>query len=87
MLRATTSRGASDPIGWYLCMNSLPFCSLSSAPNPRIASLIRNDGRSPGLYSEVGWNCRNCMFSTAPFARCTIAMPSPVATAGLVVVW
>jgi hypothetical protein len=44
------------------------------------------EGDTPGSYKAVGWNCMNSMFSIFPFARYTIAIPSPVAMRGLVVV-
>ena len=50
-----------------------------------MASVMRKLGRSPGWKRAVGWNCINSMSFTAPLARYTIAMPSPVATSGLVV--
>ena len=34
-----------------------------------VASVMRNDGRSPGWKSAVGWNWMNSMSATVPLAR------------------
>ena len=39
----------------------------------------------PATYSTVGWNCMNSMSRSPAPARQAAAMPSPVATGGLVV--
>mmetsp|Transcript_18387 Transcript_18387/g.57051 ORF Transcript_18387/g.57051 Transcript_18387/m.57051 type:complete len:251 (-) Transcript_18387:149-901(-) len=59
----------------------------SRPPAPRTASVIRkaDSPTDSGWYSAVGWNWMNSMLVTAAPARMHSAMPSPVATAGLVV--
>jgi len=61
-------------------------------PSPRTASEMRKARPGaggapggPGGRKAVGWNCTNSMLATAAWARKAMAMPSPVATAGLVV--
>ena len=80
--RATMSRGASDPRGSYLRMNSRPCRSTSTAPSPRTASEMRNRFAC-GWKRQVGWNWTNSMFSIFAPARQASATPSPVAESGL----
>ena len=53
-------------------------------PSPRMASESRNWGAF-SRKRAVGWNWTNSMSTSAAPARQAMAMPSPVATAGLVV--
>ena len=95
--RATISLVAKDPLESILLMKEkwsgflsdfLYSCNPSEviniAPAPRSASVIRN-GCFPGIAKEVGWNCMNSICLVFTEARCAIAIPSPVATDGLVV--
>jgi hypothetical protein len=84
MARATMSRAASEPAAWYSVMNGVPSERTSSAPSPRSASVSRKAHPSAG-YRAVGWNCTNSRLATGTCARIAMAMPSPVAIAGLVV--
>ena len=87
MARATISRGARLRRSSYFCMNSSPEGSRNIPPYPRMASVIKYAGWvSPEWKRAVGWNWTNSMSLMIPLARCTIAMPSPVAMSGLVVV-
>ena len=74
----TTSRG------WSSSTKRSPSASRSSAPWPRRAS----DSSGRGMASwcrAVGWNWTNSTSATATPARSAMAMPSPVASSGLVV--
>ena len=82
--RDTTSRGARSPCGWYPVMKASPWTFRSTAPSPRMASVIRNGG-APGSRSAVGWNWKNSMSMTAAPAWYACATPSPVVTSGFVV--
>ena len=84
---ATTSRGARSASSWTPCMNRLPSKSTRNAPSPRTASEISGcwPRESGPRYITVGWNCTNSRSRTVAPARSAIAVPSPVATAGLVV--
>mmetsp|Transcript_37468 Transcript_37468/g.94564 ORF Transcript_37468/g.94564 Transcript_37468/m.94564 type:complete len:260 (-) Transcript_37468:761-1540(-) len=85
--RATMSRGASSILlGSYFDMNRSPPKLYSSPPSPRTASEMRKvRPLLVGSYSAVGWNWMNSMLLTRACARNAMAMPSPVATCGLVV--
>ncbi len=69
-------------------MKRTPASSTRKAPSPRTASEISGCWpvrRPDPSHITVGWNCTNSRSrSTAP-ARSASAIPSPVATAGLVV--
>ena len=84
---ATTSRGARSASGCWPSMKRVPSSSTRNAPSPRTASEISGccPRDTPPSHITVGWNCTNSRSrSTAP-ARSARAIPSPVATAGLVV--
>ena len=68
-------------------MKRLPSKSTRNAPSPRTASEISGcwPRESGPRYMTVGWNCTNSRSRTVAPARSAIAVPSPVATAGLVV--
>ena len=65
-------------------MKAVPSRVRSTAPSPRTASEMRKAGSSVG-WSAVGWNWMNSMLAMRAPARYAMAMPSPVAIAGLVV--
>ena len=88
MLRATTSRGASSAsrvgveheaaAGGVEQHRALAAHRLGDEQGRRPA-------RDPSAASVVGWNWKNSRSRTAAPARQAAAMPSAVATAGLVV--
>ena len=77
-------------VGWASNAKRRPFSSIRVAPSPRTASETRNDSPMPSRgvslpSSTVGWNWKNSRSVTSAPARSAAAMPSPVATGGLVV--
>ena len=82
------SRKASHGRSPYL----LPARLYRRPPSPRTASEIRKARPVSGLpvkagaQKAVGWNWTNSMLAMAACARYAMAMPSPVATPGLVVI-
>ena len=83
---ATTSRGARSASGCWPSMKRDPRVVARTAPSPRTASLTSGcwPVASAPSQSTVGWNCTNSRSATAAPARSASAMPSPVATDGLV---
>mmetsp|Transcript_51654 Transcript_51654/g.117629 ORF Transcript_51654/g.117629 Transcript_51654/m.117629 type:complete len:285 (-) Transcript_51654:526-1380(-) len=83
IIRATTSRGASSPSGWYpLAKGFLSLGSSKMAPSPLRAS-VRRKRRSPGMNRVVGWNCMNSILAILAPARMAMASPSPRQPEGL----
>ena len=85
--RATTSRGARSASSCRPAMIRAPAPSTRKAPSPRTASEMSGcwPVEPSPRKSTVGWNCTNSRSVTRAPARSAAAIPSPVATGGLVV--
>ena len=67
MARATTSRGARSPSGWWRAMNGSPSGRRSVAPSPRSASLIEEAlGAAAGRGPSGGTDKTPCSRSRRP---------------------